>query len=237
MHDVQEMVGGILAGGYAKRLRPLTDTVPKPLMEIKDGCTILDRQLKMMKSSGIGTVYLMVGHLKEKIEGRYGDRWKDMEIRYIEEEKPMGTVYGIRELLMTTDSDVVVMNGDIVTDVNLSRMIDRARSLDGRALMFIVKLRSPFGIVELVGDRISGFREKPLLDHYINGGIYVIPNGLKKYFERHERGDVERVIFPILAEEGLLYYYKEEDVYWRSIDSLKDLDDVRKEFESRMDED
>lgn len=229
------IVGGILAGGYAKRLRPLTDTTPKSLIEIKPGYTVLDKQLLSMKMAGISTVYLLVGHLKEKIKERYSNSWRGLEIRYIEEEEPMGTVYGIRELLKRTGLDALVMNGDVVTDVNLKRMITKARRGKGLATMFVVKLKSPYGIVELQGDKIASFVEKPELPYYINGGIYYIPASLKSYFEPYERGDVEKLVFPTLAEEGLLAYYKEDGVFWRSIDSLKDLEEVRREFEKRVD--
>lgn len=229
------LVGGILAGGYAKRLRPLTDTTPKSLIEIRPGYTVLDKQLLAMRSAGIKTVYLLVGYLKEKIKERYGGSWGGLEIRYIEEDEPMGTVYGIRELVRRTGLDALIMNGDVVTDVNLKRMVARAEKNKSMVTMLVVRLRSPYGIVELQGDKIASFVEKPELPYYINGGVYYIPASLRSYFEPYEKGDVEKLVFPTLAEEGLLSYYKEDGVFWKSIDSLKDLEEVRNEFERRRD--
>jgi len=74
-----ETVGMILCGGFGKRLRPLTERIPKPLIEIKEGYTILDKQLFDLKNAGINTVYLLTGFLGEKIEERYGDNYKGLK--------------------------------------------------------------------------------------------------------------------------------------------------------------
>jgi len=75
------MIGAILCGGYGKRLKPLTDQVPKPLLEIKDDYTILDKQILQFKYAGIKKVVLLCGHLHEKIKERFGDNWQEVEIK------------------------------------------------------------------------------------------------------------------------------------------------------------
>jgi len=85
-------VGGILCGGLGKRLRPLTDVVPKALIEIKEGYTVLDHQLNKLKSAGIDRVYLMVGHLHEKIRERYGGEWRGVKLEYLVEDRPRDAV-------------------------------------------------------------------------------------------------------------------------------------------------
>ncbi len=94
-------VGGILCGGLGKRLRPITDSVPKSLIEIKDNYCILDRQLFQMKFSGIEQVYLLSGYLHEKIEERYGKNWNELKIEHIVEDRPRGTLYAINSLFIT----------------------------------------------------------------------------------------------------------------------------------------
>ena len=80
------MIGMILCGGYGRRFRPLTDVIPKVLLEIKDGYSILDRQLFAFGSAGFDRVLLLAGYLSEKIEERYGSEYKGLKIEYVVEE-------------------------------------------------------------------------------------------------------------------------------------------------------
>src|SRR5680860_1563942 len=93
------MIGAILCGGFGKRLKPLTDNLPKPLLEIKKNYTILDKQILQFKYAGINKVVLLCGHLHEKIQERFGSSWNGMEINYLIEEEPRGTLYAINNLL------------------------------------------------------------------------------------------------------------------------------------------
>ncbi|MDW8033835.1 MAG: sugar phosphate nucleotidyltransferase [Nitrososphaerota archaeon] len=228
------VVGGILCGGYGKRLWPLTNAVPKVLLEISSGYTILDRQLCQLKNIGIRDVYLLAGYLHEKIKERYGEEWKGLRVNYFIEKEPGGTLYAINNLLKNVESDFyIVMNGDIVTDINLLRMMKNVD--ENNVSMAVTRLKSPYGIVNISENKIIGFEEKPELPYYINAGIYVISKKLKERFLAFERGDVEKLVFPSLAKEGLLKYYFEKNVLWYSVDSHKDLEAVRSEFLDRED--
>jgi len=228
------VVGGILCGGYGKRLWPLTNAIPKVLLEISDGYTILDRQLNQLKNIGVKDVYLLAGYLHEKIRERYGEEWKELRIHYFVEEEPGGTLYAINNLLRNVETDFyLIMNGDIVTDINLLRML---KNVDENTVsMAITRLKSPYGIVNISENKITGFEEKPELPYYINAGIYVISKKLRDRFLTFQRGDVEKLVFPVLAKEGFLKYYFEKDTLWYSVDSHKDLEVVRKEFLNRED--
>lgn len=228
------IVGGILCGGYGKRLWPLTNALPKSLLEIKENYTILDRQLHQMKNAKISDVYLLTGYLHEKIEERYGWDWNGLKIRYLIEEEPGGTLYAINSLLRSVEADFyLIMNGDVVTDINIMKMI--RNSDENTVSIAIARLKSPYGIVSLFEDRIIGFEEKPELPYYINAGIYVISEKLKGRFLEFEKGNVERTVFPILAKERVLKCYSEENAFWCSVDSPKDLETVRLEFTDRED--
>lgn len=234
----RETIGMILCGGLGKRLRPLTDSTPKPLIEIKNGYTILDKQILDMKYAGINRVILLTGYLHEKIEDRYGSRWNDVRIEYSVEEDPIGTWGAVATALerFKPRCTILISNGDIVTDLNIRRMISSSRY---PMVMFIVTMRSPYGIVELSGDKIIGFVEKPQLPYYINGGFYVVNEGfdlLEFIGKPGSHSDLERDVFPKLVRSGLLGYYMEPyDVFWRSIDTVKDLEEIRKEFAYRED--
>ncbi len=227
------IVGGVLCGGLGKRLRPLTDNVPKPLLEIGRNLTILDRLIMQMKHANISEVYLLAGYQHEKLVKRYGENWMNVRIHYIVEDKPRGTLYAINRLLSSVESDLyLVLNGDIVTDIDLSRMISEWKP--GTVSIALTSLRSPYGVVQVSGETITGFEEKPVLPHFINAGIYLIDGKLKHRFLEYEEGDVEKLVFPRLAGEGLLRKYLEAEAYWKSIDTVKDLEEVSMRLSGRV---
>jgi len=228
-------VGMILCGGFGKRLKPLTDKIPKPLIEIKKGYTILDKQLFDFKSANINKVYLLTGFLSEKIEERYGNEYKGLKIEYVKEDEPLGTLNAIRLGMEAIDDDkqCVIRNGDVVADLNLKKMIHLGEKSNYPLTIFITKMQSPYGIVEISGDKIIDFKEKPLLNYYINAGVYFAKEPLD--FGDFETGDIEKTIFPMMAKENKLGFYKEDGLFWMAIDTSKELEEIRKEYKNRED--
>jgi len=139
------MLGAILAGGYGKRLKPITDAIPKCLIEIKEEYTILDKQLLQFKYAGVNNVYILAGHLHEKIEKRYGKKWNGINVKYLVEKEPKGTLYAINNLISAAEGKtVIVRNGDIVADINLKRVIEEHKPKE--LTMFVHPLISPHGL-------------------------------------------------------------------------------------------
>ncbi len=226
------MIGAILCGGYGKRLKPLTDHIPKPLIELRDGYTILDKQLFDFLSANFDKVVLLTGYMSEMIEERYGSNWKGMDIEYSIEDEPLGTLNAVRIGLEGIEEPVVIRNGDVVCDVNIRRMYTEAINSDFVATVFVSRMKSPYGIVELGDNYIKSFKEKPFLSYYINGGIYVFNELLLGGFES---GEIEKTVFPQLAKNRQLGFYQEDGSFWMSIDTTKDLEEVRKEYNHRKD--
>ena len=231
-----ETVGMILCGGFGKRLKPVTESIPKSLIEIKEDYTILDKQLLDFKNSGVDEVYLLAGFLHEKIEERYGDEYNGVKIHYVIEDEPLGTLNAIRLGMeaINGDKQCIIRNGDIVSDINLKAMIDYGIKSSLPVIMFVTQMQSPYGIVEINGDRLVSFKEKPILeDYYINGGIYFIKSKID-FFE-FETGDIEKIYFPLIAKENNLGYYKENGIFWIAVDTYKDLEAVKKEYKNKTD--
>jgi len=232
-------VGMVLCGGLGKRLRPITDRVPKSLVEIRKGFTILDKQLLDLKYSGVDEVILLTGYMHEKIEERYGSSWNGLEVLYSVEEEPLGTWGAIAKALREyrPKARLVIMNGDVITDINLRNMVDNASY---PVTMLVVSMRSPYGIVDINGGVIVKFVEKPVLPYYINAGIYVVREDfdILDFVGTVSKlpSDIEVDVFPKLAKAGLLGSYMEpdSDVFWKSIDTVKDLEEVRREFANRV---
>lgn len=225
----------ILCGGFGKRLRPLTERIPKPLIEIKEGYTILDKQLFDLKNGGVKKVYLLTGFLGEKIEERYGDEYMGLRVEYVREEKPLGTLNAIKLGMeaINGNKQCLIRNGDVVADLNIKKMIGMGEISDYPLTMFITRMQSPYGIVEISGDKITNFREKPVLDYYINAGVYFSKGDLD--FGDFESGDIEKTLFPLMAKENKLGYYKEDGLFWMAIDTTKELEEIRKEYRNRED--
>jgi NDP-sugar pyrophosphorylase family protein len=228
-----DIVGAVLCGGYGTRLRPLTKEIPKPLIELNPGYTIMDKQLLHFKTAGITTVYFLAGYLHEQILEKYNTSWNGVHIEYLIEEKPRGTLYALNKLFETTECDAVIMNGDIVTDFNLKEMLNHYRKEE--MIMFVTRLKSPFGVVEISNSKVISFTEKPVLSAYINAGIYIIPYSSYEYFDKYKEGDAERLVFPGIARDGLLTCYKEDDVFWQAVESVKDLEAVQSEYKNKID--
>jgi len=219
----------VLAGGFGKRLAPLTSEVPKPLLPV-GGRPILVRQIEWLRGFGIRDVVLAVGYLKHKIFEALGDGRKlGVRIFYSVEEEPLGTGGAIKNAEpFITDDIFVVLNGDVLTNLDLNKLVEALGDADGA--IALVPLRSPYGIVEFdAGGYVTHFREKPILEgFYINAGVYALR--WRVLSELPDRGNIEETLFPRLAQQRRLKAVVYRDVFWKSVDSLKDLEEVDRFF-------
>lgn len=219
----------ILVGGYGSRFGFLTQKTPKALMEISDGVTLLDRQLEQLKAAGIKKVHLATGHLGEKIRARYKDRWKGMAIHYTVETTPKGNLWAVRENLKGVKEDVVLLNGDWVSSVDIGAFIKHSQKSIYPICIFLTKIKSHYGIVRFNDERVTEFVEKPFLDQYINGGLYYLKPAIFPYLEMDYNGkNIEETVFPLVTGKGLLGHYLDNSAFHVSVDTVKDLKDARK---------
>jgi NDP-sugar pyrophosphorylase family protein len=166
--------------------------------------------------------------MKEQIIDHMGNGAKfGSRIDYSFEEKPLGTggaLLNAKELLSNQDS-FFVLNGDIVTVLDPNRL-----NIANSNVLAVVPLRSPFGVVELdENSRVRGFIEKPEIpDKWINAGIYRFTQQVFGYLP--QKGNIEVTALPAMAKEGKLRGVRYKDVFWRSIDSHKDIEEASKEM-------
>ena len=221
----------ILAGGFGKRLKPLTDTRPKPMIEVFN-VPIIEWQVRWLRKFGVKEFVLCVGYMKEQIIDHMGNGAKfGSRIDYSFEEKPLGTggaLLNAKELLSNQDS-FFVLNGDIVTVLDPNRL-----NITNSNVLAVVPLRSPFGVVELdENSRVRGFIEKPEIpDKWINAGIYRFTQQVFGYLP--QKGNIEVTALPAMAKEGKLRGVRYKDVFWRSIDSHKDIEEASKEMKRKQ---
>ncbi len=221
----------ILAGGYGKRLRPLTDTIPKPLVEVA-GRPIVDWQVRWLKSHGVTSFVMLVGYLKEKVIDYFDSRKEDLdiEISYSEEKTPLGTGGALRNAmhLLKDDEKFLMLNGDNITNIEVSRM-----KLDGNlASIALVPLRSTYGITRLEGDKIVKFDEKPILPEYwMNSGVYLMSHEIFDHLP--DAGNLEGTTFVELSKSGKLMGQKFPNAYFKGVDSIKDMEEASADLKSK----
>jgi NDP-sugar pyrophosphorylase family protein len=219
----------ILAGGQGRRLKPLTDSTPKPLVEVA-GRPIVAWQIEWLKRYGVEQFILSIGYLKEKfIEALGSGRRYGVHVSYVVEEEPLGTAGGLKNAkpLLDKEDAFYVLNGDIITDLDPSKL---AEGLEDKAVgvIALIPMPSPYGVVDCdEKGYVKSFLEKPSLPHWINAGIYLFKPEIFDYMP--EKGDLEKTVFPKLAEEGRLkaVEYKSHG-FWKSIDTFKDVEDAEK---------
>jgi NDP-sugar pyrophosphorylase family protein len=221
----------ILAGGFGKRLKPLTDERPKPMIEVLDK-PIIEWQIRWLKSCGISDVILCVGYLKEHIVEYVGSGSKlGVNAYYTVEDTPLGTGGALKnaESLLSHEEKFFMLNGDVLTDINPISLKDEL-SDDLVATIAVVPLPSPFGIVQIDEDsKVLGFAEKPKITQFwINAGVYCLSSRIFDYLP--ESGNIETTALPALAKDKKLKAVKFEDSFWRSIDSHKDIEEAGREI-------
>jgi NDP-sugar pyrophosphorylase family protein len=223
------MLALILAGGLGKRLRPLTDKLPKPLIEVA-GKTIAEWQVEWLKEHGFRRIVFCVGYLAEKFVERLGDgSGLGVEIQYSVEREQLGTGGALKnaEELCADEARLLVVNGDVITDLDPSRVF---ASLEGAVgAVSLVPLPSIYGIVTFDEQSliVREFKEKPLLqDYWINAGVYGFAKEIFSYLPA--RGSLETDSLPTLASTARLKAVPYRGVFWKSIETHKDLDEVEK---------
>jgi len=208
----------ILAGGRGKRLRPVTDYVPKPLVPINN-VPIIEWQIKYLKKFGINEVIICTGYKQEMIENYLSMKKTGMRIKFSVEKSPLGTGGAIKKAgKMIQDTSFFVINGDIITDIDLKKLSEKQNSIAS------VELRTKFGILETDDDKVTRFKEKKEIpDLWMNAGIYHLQKDILQHLPT--RGDIEKTVFPDFAKKGKISVVKFKHVKWYSIDSFKDMEE------------
>ncbi len=217
----------ILVGGEGTRLRPLTDTRPKPMMTLVDR-PFVEHQLDHLRRFGITDVIFSCGYLPRAIQDYFGtgQSW-GMTLHYVIDPEPLGTAGAVKnaEELLTSDR-ILVLNGDVLTDLDVAALVDQHEraEVDGTIALTPVDDPAPYGLVRLHADhRVAAFVEKPAPDqllpnepYLINAGTYLLEHAVVDGIPAGRPGSIERDIFPALAAEGKLAGYP-SDCYWRDI--------------------
>jgi NDP-sugar pyrophosphorylase family protein len=214
----------VLVGGEGTRLRPLTYATPKPLLPIANQ-PFLDRQLTWLASHGVDDVVLSMGYLPEAFAEHFpGGRFGDMRIRYAVEADPLGTAGGIRFAAEGADETFVVCNGDVLTTLDLSALVEFHRAARAHATIALTEVSDPsaFGVVPTRDDgEVVAFVEKPPAGraptNWINAGTYVLEPSVLARIPPRLTVSIERETFPRMLAEPRRLYAMHSDAYWLDI--------------------
>lgn len=174
----------IMAGGYGKRLMPYTKNIPKPMIKINKK-PILEHIILRAKDQGFVNFYILTYYLSSKIERYFGDgSFWGVKIKYIKEDEPLGTAGGLFFLRKEVNSNFVVSNGDIITNINYDDFLSFHKKIKSDATIGVkvMERKSRFGVVDVKGHKIQKIFEKPKENYFINSGIYIFNSTIIKKF-------------------------------------------------------
>ncbi|MEK0321162.1 MAG: nucleotidyltransferase family protein [Nitrosopumilus sp.] len=214
----------ILAGGRGKRLRPITDYVPKSLVPVKN-TPIIEWQIKYLKKYGVSEVIICTHYKTKMIENYLSMKNIGVKIKFSIEKFPLGTGGAIKKAgKMINDKSFFVINGDTITNIDLTKLAKKPNAIAS------IELRTKFGILEINSNKISKFKEKKEISNlWMNAGVYHLEKEILK--DLPNKGDIEKTLFPDYAKKGKLNTVKFKKIKWYSIDSFKDIEDCSREIQ------
>jgi NDP-sugar pyrophosphorylase family protein len=222
----------LLVGGAGTRLRPLTYVVPKCLLPV-GGKPLLERTMKYLGGHGFTEFVLCVAYLKKQIVDTFGNGSSlGFKIEYAESDAPMGTAGQLKTAERFLDGTFLTMNGDIVTNLNVSKMVATHKRAGGVATIALKEfgVKIPYGhILVDAGGKITAFEEKPTLSYKANAGVYVMERRLLESIPAGKVASLETDVFPKLIAKGETIHSYFESAYWSDVGSMADFERVNNE--------
>ena len=213
--------------GRGSRLRPHTLTIPKPLIPINNK-PLIERTIKYLKKYGITEIIISSGYKSNLIE-KFLKKKKNFgcNIIFSIEKTPLGTGGAIKKALRFVDEEsFVVLNGDIVTNIDLKKILKKPNTIAAN------ELKTKFGTMDIRNNKILKFNEKKDVSNvWMNPGIYHLSKNIEKIIPR--KGSLEGIVFPKMAKNKTLETIKFKNALWFSIDSHKDIEECSKEIKSK----
>ena len=223
----------ILAGGEGRRLRPLTLSLPKPLVPVGE-TPILEIVIRQLVAAGFSRATISTGYMSELIHDHFedGSRW-GIEIDYVHEDVPLSTAGPLR-LVDDYPEHLLVMNGDVLTDIDYAALV-RDHVAAGATATVATKPRDAhidFGVVEVDGDGwLEGWREKPTYHFEVSMGVYVVSREAVALIGEGEALGMPDLLLRI-RDRGGRVLCKRCDCYWLDIGRFEDYETAQDDFEA-----
>jgi dTDP-glucose pyrophosphorylase len=223
----------IMAGGKGERLRPFTNTTPKPMLRVGDR-PILEHNIDRLISYGISEIFISVKYLKEQIIEHFGDgRAKGVNIYYIEEDEPLGTLGALSMINNLAHEDLLVMNSDLLTNIDFEDFYNFYKEENAdmvvASIPYVVSI--PYAVLETENHLVSSFTEKPSYTYYSNGGIYLLRAALKSLLAKGTFFNATDLMDLIIKDKDLSLAHYPLLGYWLDIgkhhDYIKAQEDIK----------
>ena len=222
----------LMVGGLGTRLRPLTNTCPKPLLKVGNK-PILETILESFIEAGFYRFYFAVNYKSDMIENYFGNGSRfGVDIQYIHEKKRMGTAGALGLLPRNIELPVIVMNGDLLTKVNFEQLLEYHQNQNALATMAVreYNYQIPYGVIDFNETRITGIQEKPRQTFFVNAGIYVLSAKVLQTVDAEKFFDMPD-LFSKIIESGQVAAAFPIREYWLDIGKLDDFEKAQGEFE------
>lgn len=221
----------IMAGGEGRRLLPLTEHLPKPLVEV-GGMPLIERQVRRVANAGVNQIYIAVNYLAEMIESHLGNGSRyGVEIHYLREQQKLGTAGALSLIEDTLDGPLLLMNGDVFTSIDFRYLLDF--HLKHQPLMTVAAIdyhvEIPYGVIKTEGSYAVCLEEKPSQQFLCNAGIYAIsPEAVSQVPKNQSYNMTDLIELSISQGTGVAVFPVHE--YWSDIGTHAELDKARTEL-------
>jgi dTDP-glucose pyrophosphorylase/predicted transcriptional regulator len=227
-------VAVIMCGGLGKRLGDLTSNCPKPLLNIGSK-PILETIVDKFVKAGCERIYLSVNYKSQMIKEYFGngEKW-GIEISYLEEDKKLGTAGGLSLIEEEIEKSIVVMNGDILTNIDFQNFITYHEERESMMSMCVKEydFQVPYGVVKLNEDSdIEDIVEKPVHNFFVSAGVYLINPSVLKFIEKDKRLDMPELYRMVREDDGKVSAFPIRE-YWLDIGKLDDFKKAQSDFKT-----
>lgn len=231
--SVLPLTAVVMAGGFGTRLRPLTDDLPKPMLPV-GGRPLMEHIIEGLCEAGITQVSVTTHYKSEVIANHFGDgRGFGVNIQYVAEDQPLGTA-GALGLLPPPGQPLLVVNGDILTKVDFKAMLAFHRENEAHLTMGVrtYDLKVPYGVVETDGVEVRRITEKPVLNFFVNAGIYLLAPETHCLIPNGQRLDMTDLIDILLANGRRVVSFPISE-YWLDIGQLADYEQAQTDLNEK----
>jgi len=214
----------LMAGGFGRRLHPLTQNLPKPLLPVGKK-PILETILVQLVEAGFSKFFIAVHYKADRVREHFGDgsQW-DVVIEYLEEEKPLGTAGALGLLDPSIISvPLLMMNGDLLTRLNFGQLLDYHAAHGGSATMCVREydVQIPYGVVQGEGMQVEDITEKPVQKFFVNAGIYVLEPKLVAQCKGDQAEDMPDLLRATIKRGGKVNMFPIHE-YWLDIGRMEE---------------
>jgi len=221
----------LMAGGMGKRLRPLTQNTPKPMLQV-GGRPIIETLISRLQQQGFSNIIISINYRGDQIKEYFGDGRKfGVSINYIEENQKMGTAGSLGLLNQAPKTPIMVMNGDILTNVNFENLLDFHEQANATDTMCIREygLEVPYGVVRLNKNNIIAIEEKPVQQFFVNAGIYVLNPEALEIIPENQAIDMTQVFEKLVSQNQVTVSFPIRE-FWMDIGKLEDYNRANNEY-------